>query len=171
MHDMQLLMSENRFVGYRFSVKVVVGTTLSEKMQKKVDLSPVLGETILTLTTPVADIDLMLELSAKKIYQNMKAYEALIDDVTIESIIDEDGHSHESTALSALLSWLNHYDIADDAIRESVVDLSLYDQRMILTFCERHTVSNKKLEGLISYFTKNPEDALLHMASRLTSMN
>ncbi|MEG0869425.1 MAG: hypothetical protein RSD49_01495 [Hafnia sp.] len=167
MHSMQLRFVDNRFAGYEFSATVKVQTELSAKMQKKLAISEILGDRQMSLVTPIADIDLMLELVAKKFSLDEIVPQNHMDDVTIDSIIDEDGHSHESTALSALLAWMNHYDLADDLIRESVVDLTLYDQRMILTYCERHAITGSKLGSLIGYFTEHPESALLKMSLKM----
>lgn len=170
MHEMNLVFDGESFLGYGFSAKMCVTGSNSIKKNKEMYLDGVFGDFTISMITPQADIDLMLELSAKNFFVNHFLKKKInIDDINITCVIDEDGHNVQNTLLSALLAWLNYYDVADDSVRESVADLSIFDQKIILCYCERRILSESILSSIISNFISNPDIAISKYASKLVS--
>lgn len=166
---MSLVFDGDYFLGYGFSAHMSVTGSESSKKNKEMYLDGVFGDFSISLVAPQADIELMLDLSAKTFFTGHFLKKKIdLDDVNTSCVIDNDGHSVENTQLSALLAWMNYYDVNDDSVRESVTDLGVSEQKIILLYCERKILSERTLSNMIRNFGINPEIAICKYASKLT---
>lgn len=153
MHEMTLVFKKGVFSGYGFAANIRVTTELPERKSKAKGIEGLLGLFHIECVTPIADIDLMMELSAQSFYiTKIKGKPISMDDVQIECVIDEDGHHDFITILGALLAWVNHYDVQDDLIRESVADLNTYEMKMLLCLFERRKFKSHVVPSIIKNF-------------------
>lgn len=172
MHEMTLIFKKGVFSGYGFAANIRVTTGLSERKSKAKGIDGLLGLFNIECITPIADIDLMMELSAQSFYvMKIKENPISMDDVQIECVIDEDGHHDVVTMLGALLAWVNYYDVQDDSIRESVADLNAYEMKMLLCLFERRKLESHVVPSIIKNFFTHRDVIVYKYAEKIVGNN
>ena len=85
MIELSIRRNNDQFISYEYRATVTVTTRLSERKQRKLGLSDVLGVHSFVLKTPVADIDFMVEIAMR--HFSVKLW--MISILSVQSTLEE----------------------------------------------------------------------------------
>lgn len=160
--------NNDQFISYEYRATVTVTTRLSERKQRKLGLSDVLGVHSFVLKTPVADIDFMVEIAMRHFsVKHLSSIDGALDDIDFKCAVDPGGDGNPRVVLAAILAWMNDFSIEDDDIRESVVELRHPDRRMLLLCMERGSIGPGNFEKVLKRLLYSPDETMVKLCERI----